>query len=423
MCACLATLTVLLAGCTGKGNDNRTILEQMLHETAKKKWVSVDRSKLPPDYTKILTDSHGYDSEGDKYIPILDSNPGNVYVIDATTDKEVYRGSIQESDSDGISVLDISDYHVPGTYYIMSEEVGYSESFEIKDDWIALEGGDTLLALTDILKEYSYTVGENKKMNEEEVREVGSAIVLVMSAVEDNPQRFEKEDGSNTVLPIVGDAVDLIIANVSDKGDFVSPELIAIYASTLSSYAKVLNEYDTVKAGEYLAIAQNAYYENKTAFEDNDSPESYMMFCQLFKSSGKPEYHEEIKKRIEGQRRNPGEDKYIYVFAGDMAYLSTKRLPDPDLCTAVMSTVSDDCAAYAKKAKDEMFDKKSGSGETLDSLMRLCFLNSVITNREYRRIIDSELHYLNGCNVSGTVIGNDSIMDLAKKMYILSMYK
>lgn len=424
LCAGLVLGALMMTGCGTKENDNRTILEQMLHETANEKWISVDKSGLPEDKTKVLTDSHGYDAQGDKLIPILDANPGDVCVINAKTGQEVYKGSTSPCiGNEEISVLDISDFREEGTFYILSDEVGYSDDFEIKEDWIAIEGSRTLLGLTEYLKQYSYTVGENKKMTEDEVRAVGSSIVLVMSAVENNPQRFENSDGSNVILPVVGDAVDLIIANVSDKGDFVSPEMVAIYASTLSSYARVLNEYDAVKAGEYLAIAQNAYFENKASFADNDSPECYMMFCQLFKSSGKPEYHEEIKVRIQVQVREHGEAKYPYVFAGDLAYLSTKRLPDPELCNLVMGKITDDCALYAEKAKEDMFEKQVPIEETLDELMNLSFLNSVITNREYRRIIDTELHYLNGCNVSGECVSEDEIMSLAKKMYILSMYR
>ncbi|HPF29867.1 MAG TPA: hypothetical protein PLZ77_07160, partial [Lachnospiraceae bacterium] len=133
------------------------------------------------------------------------------------------------------------------------------------------------------------------------------------------------------------------------------------------------------------------------------------------KTTGKQAYHIVIKHLISTPENvflnEDGEgcmEPINPVFWGNYAYITTNRYAKVDICTAIMENIMEEakCVSEESDASPFLVDTSLYTAKDnmriLDEMQVLTYVNYLITNKEYRTLIQEHMHYLMGRNPQST---------------------
>ena len=451
-------LAALLTGCGGdtvpeEQNIIDTVLADVPYGESATPTPEDSTFRRPENLPSARVDLAGYECAADKRAVFSAAElPETFYVLDAWSREPVYEGKLRKKGEEGDRILyqaDFSSVGTPGEYVLYNESCGYSDPFLIRDGIYTDRIGNYL----DRLKECR--CGDSCHTSTAEGRDVsggwhtegnyrrdvcnGAGIMLnLLLAYEYEPEAFAE----GSVLPYRPNGIPDVLeetareaqwlhkmrepdgsvhaavaaVGITDHEDAsadlseqvlepVNRDATILFTAAMARFSAVWKAYDAEMAAQCLKDAEDAYAWLKKDGSTEDGA-WYMLNTILFRTTGEDIYHKDILTllsrpgtRLEGQKVGCVDP----VFMGDHNYLSTKRIADQDSCEKIM----DDIMKRARRISEASYADpwlvgEDGKTEDIPALLAdaglLTWVNGVITNREYRRVIQEHVHCLCGRN-------------------------
>jgi hypothetical protein len=347
---------------------------------------------------KVVVDSNGYAPSDEKTAFFLGTQEtGKFSVINADTRKEVYQGTLSvDSEQDGKVWLKgkFSAVTDEGTYYIEAEHIGRSYPFTIQDG-------------------YFETIAEKLLENVQQGAEDADTAFLDRTQALAWLLRYQEYYGDNTELP---DAItEAGNALLEDKPEQMDEAKLAFYCGTMAQLSKTVKAYDAREASLFLREAESTYQLLEGRKQEPDFDEVWLFYdsALLYQVTGYAKYHNVIKNYLSTQDSRDffaegatteellADEAYVY---GAIAYLSTVFRVDTNLCSTLMQALTDKAESMEEEHDQNPFlcVSKEREGRLLaDRLYVVTIAEHVIVSREYVRILEDGIHYVNGCNETG----------------------
>lgn len=434
---------------------------------------------LEPDlnYEKPTIEAHieidqvGYNSGDNKIAVFRGKNLSDEFnLISADTGEIVYTGEIREKSISGTDKTyfygDFSDFTRNGKYYVQTDVIGYSYSFEIGD---RLYDGMLKEALKqfyvnrcgmNISREYAGENSERTACHTEPVtlqqdanvqldvsggwhvaatgdRKVitgCNSIEALLLAYEYNSQVFtddfgipESGDGIPDILNEIKYETDWLLkmqnqttggvyssVSVVDQGkgaenpchiEDVDMSATLSFASALGYFSYLYQVYDTAYATTCLKAADRAM-KYAAKFPDTVNQDEYFRAATyLYRATGYGNYSNIILNYCKDKTEYDISDNK--VFAGIVTYLATKQKTNAGICAVMMKNLKSYAESMSADRKDALFlmgeeTKAVEHSALLPEIARLTVVNYIISSNEYEKIMEKYLHYFLGCNPENT---------------------
>lgn len=422
--------------------------------------------EVPVSKPSILVDQLGYDVNSSK-IAIFEGEdlPGVFELVDADTGEIVYTAKTKEKGYDEttgsyISYGDFSEFEKPGEYCILSEVVGWSYPFEIKENPYQELFEDACRQYylnrcgVVLSSEYAGSSAHNAchtreaqlredasvklevsggwHTDENGCRDVGracEAVNMLLLAYELYPDMFTDDAGipesgngipdlldeiryeADWLLKMQNAASGAVYASVSAVDAAAGNTLICVesasmdatirFAAAMAKFSYLYQSYDWDYANTCLKAADRAYrcaqqYPSEVSAED-----FFAAAAELYRATGAYGYHTAIEEYL---GESPELDlKNDSVLWGAAAYLSTKQKVDVKQCDILITALLREAEQVSYASKNSKFLVNMDKNETdcngmLSDIVRLAVVDHVITNHEYTTVLENQLHYFLGRN-------------------------
>lgn len=438
--ALIVTAAMLLSGCA----VNIPFPEKSKTEQAEPEFT-LETLGLTPDFSYerpaekpgIRTDRMGYLPESMKTAVFRGKKlPESFQVIAKDSGECVYEGDVRMGGNEEDGILTgygtFTELKEEGSYYIQCERIGCSYYFEIgKEAYLetakelgqliegAQSGGNTVRESMEICETLSYllmtyemyptlpakiwnsgyTEDEDTKINGEKFFKMLRAETDLLLSIQD-----EKTGG------VYKEAKTELIAE--EGGQALQPEIsaeaTAVYAGTMAKYSYLYQEYDWDYANICLKAAAKAWRYLDREERNGTLPVGEVITgriyaaSELYRASNERTYHNYMLQNSE-LMVNRKED--LYLLMGKVAYLSTRRQVDHELCSQMMSGLMENAGRIAAEGKKETFlVKEKETDAILWNMTALALTNYAIMNHEYVTVIENHLHYLLGRNEEAALL-------------------
>lgn len=420
MCMFMCLLCFLLSACTL--SQSQFPEEAEVSANGEEEWTdlgeSVSASDLyadkenNPKGPKVLIGRSGYAPKEQKQVYVLrEEDQDTFYVVNADTKETVYTGTIRSMSgtsgrSDDLGRGDFSGVQEAGNYYIEVPSLGRSYTFQIKEDYLEDLHDDLLSVIEQEAEEqqgtflfrvqtlswmlrYQEYYGE-----EEEVINPADVPKLLLSAEE------------------LG---DVLIEEKKELAETIEAADMAFYCAAMAQLYDAIKPYDVRTAGGYLREAETTYaqLDRKKNEADFDAAWQFYGAASLYKATGYARYHNVVKVFLQqrGQRelfasgvseeQILSDEAYIY---GVVAYMTTVKSVDVNLCSALMEELIGSVRVIAEgcSSNDYFCVSSDLRGRILTGrLYMISVAEHVIVSREYVRILEAGIHYIDGGNETG----------------------
>lgn len=424
---CLA-LAAAVCGCAGTGqakDDNQqpgtgavqdgTQQPDAVQEKGYGSVLAAYGVSAPVSSPGIYVDVAGYVAGREKRAVFIgECQGGQFHIVRSKDGVEVYTGiipkSMQDVDGRQLSVADFTALDEPGDYYIYTDIVGQSYPFRIAVDTYENMFLDTLRNVLDA----------NMQENAQGVCDTCFGMHVIMHAMISNGALFETayshlgddEQDRQLVTQLLYVAKKLISQQQADGSLYDDYGATAAFCGIMAMSRDMFGRYEENVDKEYRQAADNAWnwLQKQKCSTDGQKSARFYAAAQLFHESGSESY----KKTAEEFLREKKEDYSggRFVFYGVLAYISSEKGSDRDLCTYIMKDLMEKTEQIcAEVEKDVIFGVGDRTVEgNLQNLLHLSFVNYLTPNKEYTVIIENIVQYMGGLNETGTCyMGADGI--------------
>lgn len=388
----------------------------------------------------IIVDFGGYQTDSRKIILIRGTEGLEHFrVMDAATKEAVYTGELtqrrNEKDSEEyISYGDFSDWKTAGEYYIECDGVGYSTSFEVKEDLYTLTFDEVWKSI--LAKEETFWAGD--EVVQEQLTKQISMLMLQLLSYELYPEVYEQvqQDSLPQNLDIAADALQRLSSFQNKKtGEIEGGEYA--FAAVVAKLGYLLQDYDSKLSSSLQNQADLAWrFAEKNLKKKQDTQDYKFRFvaaAELYRLTGQNKYRNKIEeygntiiqeakkdKSEKGQTvsnnqiadNEDSEQPYTLTgkskeeYMAQITYLSTRKKVNLDICDQFMKELmaeAEDIAVRASQAPyySDTDASKKGMEQLMWDVTVLSVVDYVITNHEYGQIKENQHHYLNGRNPQG----------------------
>ena len=429
----IITIILVAVVCTiGCGRDNadtpgdRPVIEQVFQEVPYEEFTNESFDyEVPEMLPGVLADRIGYTVSEDKCIYFLGDSLPDTFNLVSVSDNEVkYTGTIGEAvDIDGRYYCEgsITEYDVPGRYYIVTDKIGQSYPFIIGED-IYRDKLNEYIGLYDTTEGVMWPVVSKTNST----RIASAAVLNLLMAYELEPEKFPlNEDGEPMILQNIRYELEALQYKL-DNGTIEDIMSEAFFASAMAAFSGIYKDYDLEFADTCLYRAENYYKDLQEAYNNGNLHSQYflMLNAYLYRTTGKNSYKTVTENLLTGITESGNYEDYAYnpLYKGIYAYLNTSKTPNIDISFEVMNhllqraeDISSDTALGRVGLCDEEYLIIADTGNEgdeayqsysslLENMWIMTYVNSVITNREYRTVIEEHMHYINGRNVTGEIM-------------------
>ena len=446
----------LLVGCSGNQTD-------LSYLTDNKKEQSFDY-EVPESRPSILVNQLGYHPESVKNVIFIGQNvPDSFSIIDEKTGEEVFVGEIEHKGFKqdvgmNVSIGTFTNFTKEGNYYILCDTVGQSYHFSISDMVYDSLFTDLLKEITDNRwQEYHSETEEIYKIDEENSLEVSGGwytditeeqkvrdvkvgcetlVNLLMSAelyIEQQSDAAGIKESGNEIPDILDEAAYEVLwllkmqdgktgavysglteENGKLKLQDSSIEACQHFIIAMAKFSYSMKNYDNAFATECLrasdaawkyveAVRNSRKEEDKALQEEIDESLRFFGAAELFRASGAYRYHTVIKEYVPNTENENTWTKEEYL--GIYTYLGTRLAVSRSICEEWMKQIMDLGEKIASDSKDDsMLALSVEDGVSCQNLLwKMTVMTSIdyiIGNHEYDTILENNLHYILGRNVS-----------------------
>lgn len=420
MCMFMCLLCFLLSACTL--SQSQFPEEAEVSANGEEEWTdlgeSVSASDLYADKEnnprgpKVLIGRSGYTPKEQKQVYVLrEEDEDTFYVVNADTKETVYTGTIRSMSgtsgrSDDLGRGDFSGVQEAGNYYIEVPSLGRSYTFQIKEDYLE-DLHDDLLSV----------------MEQEAEEQQGTFLFRVQTLswmLRYQEYYGEEEEVINPadvpkLLLSAEELGDVLIEEKKELAETIEAADMAFYCAAMAQLYDAIKPYDVRTANGYLREAETTYaqLDRKKNEADFDAAWQFYGAASLYKATGHARYHNVVKVFLQqrGQRelfasgvseeQILSDEAYIY---GVVAYMTTVKSVDVNLCSALMEELIGSVRVIAEdySSNDYFCVSSDLRGRILTGrLYMISVAEHVIVSREYVRILEAGIHYIDGGNETG----------------------
>lgn len=362
---------------------------------------------LPVSRPSIYVDVAGYVPGREKKVIFAGDSYGQTFDVVRSQDGEVvYTGVIPPGEIDPLSgqtlsVGDFSSFDEAGTYYIHTDIVGQSYSFEIAEDIYE----NLFLSM---LKNIS---GAELQDSPEGVCDVSFGMHVVMYALQCNGTLFEaayqhldqSEQDKQLVTQLLYMGKWLSSRQNSDGSLYHDYEATAAFCGIMAMSWDMFGRYEASVGREYQNAADAAWkwLEKQPCETDSEKNARFYAAAQLFHTDGGVEYKTIAEEFLRARGGDYSGERF--VFYGVLAYISAEKGTDRDLGTYIMRDMVDRVEAICEDVKqDDIFGTGTRTVEdNMSSMLHLSFVNYLTPSKEYTMIIENTIQYMGGLNEAG----------------------
>lgn len=354
----------------------------------------MNQEKKPP----VLIALSGYAAGDDKFVYYYGKEEGTVfYVVDENTRETVYSGKGDKHKGD------FSAFNKEGSYYIEVPDIGRSHSFQINENGMAAFRDELMSALW---KE----------------TEASEGVFLYQAQTLSWLLRYQQvyEEQNASILPgdipeMIKQAQKLAELLIEKKEETMDAPEWSCYGAAMAQLYEALKPYDAREANRYLREAEAAYSQLERNRFEEDFEQTWLFYdaALLYRATGYGKYANVAKAYLKEQsdrsflKDNADEEQILsdeaYIY-GVVAYLTTARNVDIELCGVYMEKLMDEARRIAEEYRDYPYQCVSSDLRNRllsDRLYLIAVMEHTIVSREYVQILKNGIHYINGCNETG----------------------
>lgn len=173
------------------------------------------------------------------------------------------------------------------------------------------------------------------------------------------------------------------------------------FAAAMAKFSYLYQIYDSEYATLCVKAADRAMKCASKYESDTEPSEYFMAAAELYRATGYSKYGDIVNDYLTGHEKLDMSDDS--VFRGCVTYLCTKQKVNVDLCSSVISTLMDEASDISEKARHEeylvtTYDGDDANEKMLKLTSHLVVVNYVISNHEYRTVLEDYAHYFMGRN-------------------------
>ncbi|MCR5656613.1 MAG: glycoside hydrolase family 9 protein [Butyrivibrio sp.] len=456
-----------LTGCnkaTPSVKTETTVLEQETHKADPAPNVVYE---IPTVVPRTLVDQNGYRTGAEKSVVFRGENlPEVFYVFNMDTNELEYTGQIRENTFDAESgeptgIGYFTDMTTDGNYYIYTDTLGSSYSFNIKNDLYdnifneacrtyylnrcgmnlseGLAGEKAHAAChvkeahlqEDSSKTLDVTGGWhlNAQADRDAVQGCKIAQNLLLS-YEMNPESIGDESGipeSGNGIPDLLDEIKYEIdwlmkmqdertggvygaaLTVRDGSDLlesdvevtpITMEATIRFAALLADFSYQYQSFDPEYATTCLKCADRAYSLFVNTEDISSSSLGFHAAAQLYRATGASSYETVLTSFFGKSDFSTLFNDDEDVFLGGVVYISTSQKVNVDTCSMIMKLLMKKASKVANDARASAYlvtDEKDHA-KILDDMRTITITDHIIYNYEYTTIIENHAHFLMGRN-------------------------
>lgn len=413
---------LLLSGCSATQKANRVVkLDKDVADECRDWGMTPEFAyEIEAKQPGITVDMQGYETDAVKAAVLSGSRiPDTFSIIDRNTADVVYTGTIQHKENQsGYAVF--TDFNKAGTYRVQCMYLGQSYDFTIKDDLYAEHMKEALDYMADS------ATGEQGLLLSSEQKTVTDSchlMVKMLQAYELYGERIQASEGGERFLTLLSTEAQWLLTmqdtsgaayESSDSvGESIDPQealrRTALYSGVMSKFGYAYRNEDKAFATTCLKASDRAWKYVIANKMDSGSPELFFAATELFRATGLATYRNYIKAFANAGLPDADAMDDITFYAG-VTYLSTKKGVDKSICAQLMKTISAMGERISQKSREGAYLTISDNpDEILDDMEVIAVVNHIITNHEYRTVMENHLHYLLGRNPQN--------QDLRQKLY------
>lgn len=454
---------IVLTGC-GSIKENRQNGQENIPEADSMEQEPQLSYEVPVSMPGILVDRLGYLPEENKTVIFKGKDlPQEFYVVDKKTEQIVYQGYPEirkEEGEEKEAYGDFSDFAAPGTYYIEAPILGKSYSFSISDTVYdslfqeackqyyynrcgmtlgseyagdkahnACHTGKSVLRGNDAVSMDASGGWHQNENGEKNITGASRAMTVLMMSYELYPQEYTDQEGipeSGNQIPDILDEIryetgwflkmqdkqtGAVYAGVTayDKGSYVEPACAGAefaFAMTMAKFGYLYQNYDKEYAMTCLKAADRAFKHAVLCEEADDREEKIWRFAaaaEIYRAAGQVSYQKYLVEYLsDGDLTLAGD---MVQLSGCVTYISTKQAVSMVLCEKIMTMLMDQAEEISEEVRGSLYmtstEAEGDSSRILTQAAYLTVVNHVISNYEYKQMIENQLHYLLGRNERG----------------------
>ena len=275
-------------------------------------------------------------------------------------------------------------------------------------------------------KMYISFIYENGEKN---ITGASGAMAVLMMSYELYPQEYTDQEGipeSGNQIPDILDEIryetgwflkmqdkqtGAVYAGVTayDKGSYVEPACAGAefaFAMTMAKFGYLYQNYDKEYAMTCLKAADRAFKHAVLCEEADDREEKIWRFAaaaEIYRAAGQVSYQKYLVEYLsDGDLTLAGD---MVQLSGCVTYISTKQAVSMVLCEKIMTMLMDQAEEISEEVRGSLYmtstEAEGDSSRILTQAAYLTVVNHVISNYEYKLMIENQLHYLLGRNERG----------------------
>lgn len=366
-----------------------------LPEEIKPDGVHTWEYEIPVSTVKVLIDRNGYQTERDKEVFFLGEELTSSFrVVKAENHEVVYTGEIHnqmydENSKSYMSRGDFSSVTQPGKYYIETDVIGRSYTFEIAEDIYErmfqsiMQAGETL----------------QPEQMPEAICNVTFGMHTLFLALQYHGSLFETDN--DLVTQMLRMAEWMLTCQSEDGSLYTDYEATAAFCGIMTMCADNFGKYDSTIAKNYKTAAKNAWkWMEKQPQEQINEDALFYAVAQMFRSEGTMTYQNLVTQHLMKKQGELTEN--LYNFLGATLYISSVDNTSRDLCTKIMQEFVDETEEICKAEKENpSLVYTNVLDENLHKVLLICFVDYITPSNEYAVIMENTLHYIAGRNDTG----------------------
>lgn len=197
---------------------------------------------------------------------------------------------------------------------------------------------------------------------------------------------------------------------------YVEPEDIRsskAFAMALAKFSYLYQNYDAEYAELCLRAAENAWRYVKRYDTAPADSWKFAAAAELYRASGRGSFHRVIQEYLKAGSYKEELDEI--AFLGCIAYISTSRQVEITYCAEIAEVILTKAEEISKETRGSIYRTAGNPAggnhqEMLLDMMYLTAADYMITNQEYKNIIENHLHYFMGRNEMGINYADTEIM-------------
>lgn len=397
----ILTFLICLCGC-GQKETTKLLGEESVDDSNIEFFLSVSEDDILIENSKspcVKIDTLGYEKDDKKtvYFEFGKSN-SEFHVVDVATREVVFSGKLDRNRTGDFTAVDKA-----GTYYIEAEKIGRSKEFSIVDNRYE--------SLKDDLYHKALALANSEDADFEQRLNILSWIFnyQIIYGEKDNIIKKDYTQYENVLAMLKAEA-----AEYKEKPE-EHMDILCRYGALMANAYYVIAEYDEAGVHTYLNESVECFdFAEKEKDAVSDKAYRFLLAASLYRANGQAscktvteKYLEDYSDRFlflnnESIDEIKADEAYVH---GTVIYLNTTNPVNLNLCSKAMKTIMKSAERFDGDVKDDGYRSVSEDHRNRmlsDRLYVIAIVEHVIVSKEYHNILMDAIHYLGGCNQSGS---------------------